>query len=308
MNRYNLLFTLVYVFANVTTIYSMTQTPNLLLNNDKCFFEAIAANNTKKVQEFLESDCTLINRSFILPNINPSYELYPLHLAAAKGHTEMVQLLLAYKADSNVLDSYGHIPFYLAIKYNRYAVVNCFIANRPDLTDTPIAEKSMYAIHVAALHGKLELIKLLVLKAGINVNKCDLQKGQRTPLFYAVAHGHIDIVTWLLDNGANTIISAVSGYTALHTAIAYKRDEIAQLLIVMNYDVDRQDTIELNTPLHLAVLEKNMFSIQQLLQLNADTTIKNKDNLTAFDIALHTKQQPIIDLFINYSSFAPVRI
>ena len=48
---------------------------------------------------------------------------YPIHLAAASGHTEMVQLLLDNNASLTDEDREGNTPLHLAAKYGQRAII-----------------------------------------------------------------------------------------------------------------------------------------------------------------------------------------
>jgi len=88
----------------------------------------------------------------------------PLHFAASNGHVNVVNALLAAKADVNATDKHGKTP-----------------------------------LHEAALfqwdHRELAQA-LLEKKAEVNTK----DRAGRTPLDYAAIHGNIEVVTALLDN------------------------------------------------------------------------------------------------------------
>lgn len=58
-------------------------------------------------------------------------------------------------------------------------------------------------------------VSLLLLEAGVDINAVD--NNERTPLFLAVANGHLEIVQLLLRNGANpkSLHIIYNGCTAL---------------------------------------------------------------------------------------------
>jgi hypothetical protein len=85
-------------------------------------------------------------------------------------------------------------------------------------------------LHVAALLGKYAVVSLL-LSAGVEVNvECP---GGRTPLFWAVTQGHVDITCKLLDAGGDLTLLPFSSprRTALHWAANIGHYDMARFLI-----------------------------------------------------------------------------
>ena len=85
-------------------------------------------------------------------------------------------------------------------------------------------------LHVAALLGKSAVVSVL-LSAGVEVNvECP---GGRTPLFWAVTQGHVDVVCKLLDAGGDLTLLPFSSprRTALHWAASIGHYNMARFLI-----------------------------------------------------------------------------
>ena len=80
----------------------------------------------------------------------------------------------------------------------------------------------------AASYGHLEIVKFL-LDNGAGVDAADVIK--RTVLMYAARHGHVEVVRLLLDKGADAHVRDEDGDTALSLA-AYNShvDVVAELL------------------------------------------------------------------------------
>ena len=54
---------------------------------------------------------------------------------------------------------------------------------------------------MAARHGHLEVVRFLV-ESGANKDQCLTNNGA-TPLFVAARHGHLEVVRFLVESGAN---------------------------------------------------------------------------------------------------------
>lgn len=90
-----------------------------------------------------------------------------LHIAAFYGRTDMVKLLLSYKADVNAKNIYGQTPLHMAALNGQEQTVELLLANKADVNakdghgDTPLG----YALE----KGYKNVAKLLVAN-GANVN------------------------------------------------------------------------------------------------------------------------------------------
>lgn len=84
------------------------------------------------------------------------------------------------------------------------------------------------------MEGNIALARLL-LAHGATVNLADEQGA--TPLHAAAASGNVELVTLLLDKGAD-IHATASGWTPLHTAAMKKQRGAAELLLARGADVN----------------------------------------------------------------------
>ncbi|KAG6879264.1 hypothetical protein C0992_004011 [Termitomyces sp. T32_za158] len=57
----------------------------------------------------------------------------PLHYAAKNGHLELVELLLEYKADINLANSFGWSSLYHAVKNGHLNIVAVLLENKADI-------------------------------------------------------------------------------------------------------------------------------------------------------------------------------
>jgi len=90
-----------------------------------------------------------------------------------------------------------------------------------------IDDRGVRAIHIAAAHGKLEMIKLLI-RAGANVDAAS--KSGFTPLHEAAAGGHIDCARALLKRDASLEMATKAGFTAFGMAHACGHASLARIL------------------------------------------------------------------------------
>ena len=88
-------------------------------------------------------------------------------------------------------------------------------------------ENGVTALQLAITGGNLTVLRM-VLASGANVNA---RYGILTPLIFAIDHGHADVVSVLLEHGADANLPGENGFTPLHLAVARAQHAIVSLLI-----------------------------------------------------------------------------
>lgn len=150
-------------------------------------FIAARAGNLEAVNGFLKADPQLANAK-------GEDGLTPLHQAAIGCHKEVVELLLANKAEIEMKEQ-----FYLQAT----------------------------ALWFAAVHGCTDVVRLLIAN-GAKVDAATTN--DRTPLHMAAATGHKDVVELLLANGADINAVDKQGWKPLDLAVQNGHKEVAEFL------------------------------------------------------------------------------
>ena len=145
----------------------------------------------------------------------------PIHDAAKAGDIEQLEQLLAQGADINQ----GGLatPLYYAINTEhgeaaRFLVERGADVNAPSTWGAPL--------HAAAAGGMTDIVTLL-LDRGADPN---VRWQEMTPLHLAARNGRIEAVRVLLDRGADINASARMDEPALHLAIMFDHQDVADLL------------------------------------------------------------------------------
>ncbi|TPX40223.1 hypothetical protein SeMB42_g06080 [Synchytrium endobioticum] len=175
----------------------------------------------------VESAIELISHLNITVNsANTPSGLLPIHVAASRGHLDLVQALcekagavidLGDKEDETAL---GKAAYNGHIQVCQYLITNYANVNRSDRDGwTPL--------HNCASRGHTAIAKLL-LEAGANVSS--QSKTGQTALMNAAAKGYLDIVNLVLTFGANPTTQNNFGDTAYDLAAQNEEAYIAQVL------------------------------------------------------------------------------
>ena len=161
-------------------------------------FAAAIVGHTDRVDAFLKQDKNLVNA-------RDNGGKGALHWAALYGQKEVVNLLLAQKADVNALDENGFTPLHWAATFNRSDVTQVLMANKAD--------------------------------ANLKVPRFGW-----TPLRLAVIHGHISTAEALLNGGADPNVKDEENIPVLHQAVISAKKEMVELLLAKKANVNTKDS------------------------------------------------------------------
>lgn len=219
---------------------------------EKSFLAAAQAGDIMALNAFFDAG--------INPNAqDPSDGRTALLSAAARGDMQVLNVLLARRADVNIKDDHGHTALTHAIDAMYEDVVEALL-NQPGLdpnckglNDRPALMAYVWrdnkerveklvklgadvnspdadgdtALHGAAQSGNVPMIELLLAK-GANPNAKNKQGG--TPLMWAAVYGHRDAASLLLKHGADASLKDNDGVTAAEWAVRNNRENVAPLL------------------------------------------------------------------------------
>ena len=152
-----------------------------------------------------------------------------LHWAAQWGDTEMTALLLKAGAKVDAANRYDATPLWLAATNGNAAVVELLL--KAGASPNRFALEGETPLLAASRSGSLVAVKALLANGG-NVNMGDQWKAQ-TALMWAVGghDTHPDIVSVLLEAGANPNFRSLGGMTALLFAVRQDDLESTKLLL-----------------------------------------------------------------------------
>ncbi|XP_078738132.1 ankyrin repeat domain-containing protein 27 isoform X2 [Lampetra fluviatilis] len=150
-------------------------------------------------------------------------------------------------------------------------------------------------LHVAAQHGRLSLLELL-LAAGAVVNTVDYHGA--SPLHSACSRGHQAAALLLLDRNANPSAEDMSGNTPLHLACGGGHEACVKALVFFSARGRHVDPSAQNdrgdSPLHVAARWGYEPVVASLLEAGAAPDLQNRAGETALTCALNSRVMALI--------------
>nr|CAG4645529.1 EOG090X06BA [Lynceus sp. MCZ IZ 141354] len=212
--------------------------------------------------------------------------LTPLHMAAANGHTEVVQSILSKLPRNavNVLSSDKATPLHLAVAFKRTQTITQLLL-QPNINLEAKAAGGLTALHLAAGTDQAQvLLQMLVLGVSID-EKSDLGL---TALHYAAWYGCKNAVPVLL-RLADVNSKTQRALTPLHLAVVANQASIVEMLIAKaNVQID-SPTENSVTPLHFTAATGRNTILIQLAKKGADINARDKIGKTPLDMATEAK-------------------
>ena len=225
-------------------------------------------------------------------------EQTPLHLAAAKGHLNVVRVLISeFKADVNGMGN-GDTPLHWAASGGHLDVVRVLISEfladpntRDGNGDTPL--------HVAAAKGHLGVVSVLISEFKVDVNT-HTDSGE-TPLHWAANNGHLDMVRVLISEfKADVSAQTCSGSTPVHLAAYWGYLNVVRVLISeFNADINAHDNHG-DAPLHLAAANGNLDVVRMLIsEFKAGVDTRTDNGNTPLHLAANNGHLDMVRVLIS---------
>ncbi|XP_034555526.1 ankyrin repeat domain-containing protein 6b isoform X2 [Notolabrus celidotus] len=207
------------------------------------------------------------------------YGRSPLHLAAHKGHTEVVRILLKAGCDLDIQDDGEQTALHRAAVVGNSDIISSLIQEGCALDRQD--KDGNTALHEVSWHGFSQSVKLLV-KAGANAHAKN--KAGNTALHLACQNGHAQSSKVLLLGGSRPDNKNHVGDSCLHVAARYNHVPMIRILLGAFCSVSEKNLAG-DTPLHVAAALNHKKMVRLLLEAGADSRICNNAGQTALDQA-----------------------
>ncbi|PAV87567.1 hypothetical protein WR25_00291 [Diploscapter pachys] len=214
--------------------------------------------------------------------------------ACQRGNLEVLEQLLFTGLSPNIVDQDGCSLLHWAAINNRVPIVRCLLEKGADpnaigglLVSTPL--------HWATRVGQLASTALLVQKGA----RADIRDAQGyAPIHLAVQGNHTHLIAYLLEKfDYCRDITDNSGMTPTMWC-AYRSFSMfpMRLFVRGGANLNMKEHLQSNTAMHIAAAEKNVYAIRELIEGNADLSLRNNDKETPLDVARNQRNQTIIRL------------
>lgn len=159
-----------------------------------------------------------------------------LHLAASKGHEDIVIFLIKEGADVNCIDKFGNTPLLEAVMFGHNRIATLLVKKGASLN---LQDSGSYLCKVVASGGTALLKRLLTY--GMDPNSKDYD--QRTPLHMAAAEGLHFVAKILLHFGASVLSEDRWGNTPLDEA-----QKCGSKPLIQTLEIAKQNNISKHVP------------------------------------------------------------
>lgn len=252
---------------------------NIPLIGNADFIQAIKTGNINVVINLIEdgADVNFIDTDVFLKVDAAITDNTALIAAIEFDRTNIAKILIDNNADIRITRRCGWSPLHCAAEKGNLEVVKCLCQRYQklfgDMKDyiRCLTVRKKDALYYGARYGHLDVVKYLV-ENGADVNNQAIDGD--SALHESASSGHLDVVQYLVRQKANIYIRNKVGQTVLHSAVKSNNIDIISYLVRCGVSVDSKDKW-LETPIFLASGEL-LNSLEALICLGADLNLENK--------------------------------
>ena len=219
-----------------------------------------------------------------------------LHLAAYRGHAELVGLFLDQGMDVNHLNGKGDTALLWAARGGYNSIVNALIDRGAD------TELQNYigstALYWAVRYEHSKTVELHLKKGKANPNTTRML-GLVAPLVVASAYGNNDIVKLLLEHpNCDVNICICGGELPIHHAAREGYEDVMATLLEHGATWDDKDECG-DTPLLLAAQNGHIELVYKLITLGANVNHRNHEGNDTWDYAIDSEDNDLLDKVLS---------
>ncbi|KAK9308976.1 hypothetical protein QLX08_001178 [Tetragonisca angustula] len=262
-----------------------------ILRNDLLLYEAVIKNEADTVRKVLKETVDVNSRN--------NYGRAPIHWAASRGNTEIIEMLIQAKCDIEAKDKFGMRPLHMAARYGHRDAVKMLI--NAGASVSAVNKKQHTLLMCAAQGNNVHVVEYLA-EAVESLNGDATDCTGATALHHAASAGHPTMIT-ALANVPKIELNArdKKGQTPVHYACTQEHLEAVEVLIGLGANVDAQDS-EANTPLHVATRTRHTAIAQLLLRTGANTELTDEMGFTPLHVAASQGCKGILDSMIQHGA------
>lgn len=304
----------------------------------KVDLEDLNSSNATPLEEAVKNNCVhsvkaLLSAGAEVEKRLPGGDTY-LHVAAAGGHNEALEVLLENVNDVDIENDFAETPLIKSAKAGNFRGIELLLEKDADpvaLLELLIDGESI--LHSVARSGNFKILKLLIyeeheipadmknhsgltplhlacnlsiaralVRMGLNIEEEDNE--ERTPLMTAAKNKKADIVNLLLLNGASLKAKDQKGWSALHYAAEAGCADSATFLLDADKGPDRVmvDCMDDNseTPAFIAAKNNNLAVLRVLVENGTDLAWENCDGMDILHVAARYGNVEVVKALLQY--------
>ena len=227
------------------------------------------------------------------PNASDRNGETAIYIAAYRGYTEVVRLLVEANADVNcVCTGENWTPLHAAIDYPE--TVRALLRGGGDINIE--SKKSETPLDYAIRMGYHETVRVILNESKI---KPDLNlRSTRIALQNAVLESHTEVVSLVL--GAGGDVNAVDGFkqSLLSLSMQFDHEFLVREILVYRPDLNIKDVNE-NTALHRITRETPVASVRLVVNSGAELNTMNKNKSTPLMIAIWEGNTEVVKYLLS---------
>jgi ankyrin repeat protein len=226
----------------------------------------------------------------------------PLHIAAQNNNVQCLQLLIEKKAEIEAPTNENETPLFLSVRHGNYDCVEKLLekgANTEAQSNGLLTPLFACVKECCQFDKEHENIIQLLLKHGAHIDARDEER--QTALHVAAAHGKADILKTLIEVNE---IQGKSNFadkrteTPLHKAVIGGHFECVKLILDYKYHIDTMN-IDGCTPIYFAAEKGHDQILKLLIEKGGNLNDRNHNNETPLDAAERNGHEKCIELIKN---------
>lgn len=156
-----------------------------------------------------------------------------LHIAAKKGCLAVTfHLIHVIKLNINSNTEEGQeTPLWLAVRHRNLPLVKYLLGFGANINTT--SQNGYNLLHAAAIGGSIRVTKYLLQEIGFDINSRDNQDNA-SPAWIAANYGNLDLLKYLLNNGAEIQTTNKYGCNILYAAVIGSSLEVVDFILLNN--------------------------------------------------------------------------
>ncbi|XP_071041937.1 serine/threonine-protein phosphatase 6 regulatory ankyrin repeat subunit B-like [Parasteatoda tepidariorum] len=221
-----------------------------------------------------------------------------LYFALHGGYDDIVNILLNHGADVNFIFKLNFSPLHLAVFCGHFDIIKLLLERGADFNK--LNSENQRPVDLAVFLGHLESAQIFFQKKIIDIN--EKIHGDSTLLNLAAECGHLDLVKFLINEGADLNVIGSFGSKPIHIAAYYGH------LHIVKYFIQRDEKLLTDrgwanmSLLHYAAGEGQTEVVKYLIEKGIDVNDECDDGFRPIHFAVKFNHEEVIKVLLNYGA------